>query len=165
MNCKLAEDNLKALMEGELPAAEARETRGHLASCPACSAHLSPAQWVEVLPGLEGEIEPSPGFARAFYREARRRREAGRTPWPGVAWARPGRLAGAGALVLVVLLGVFVSRLPWDGHGPSGPAGEPGTEETVAILKDMGVIHHLDLLEDFETIADLGALGQDEATN
>ena len=165
MNCRMAQDNLKALVEGELSAAEARDTREHLASCPACSANLSPAQWVEVLPGLEGEIEPSPGFAHDFYREVRRRRDAGRVPRPDMAWARPARLAGAGALVLVVLLGVFAGRLPWGGLGPSGPAGEPGTEETVAILKDMGVIHHLDLLEDFETIADLGLPAQDEATN
>ena len=163
MNCKLAVDNLKALMEGDLPADEARETRRHLLACPSCSARLTPEEWVEVLPGMEEEVEPSADFARGFYRKLDRRREAGRAPWWSVTWARPGHLAGAGALVLVVLLGVILGRLPWGARTMSGPAVEPGMEETVAILKDMGVLHHLDLLEDFETIADLGALAQDEA--
>ncbi|MBN2339729.1 MAG: zf-HC2 domain-containing protein [Acidobacteria bacterium] len=162
MNCKLAVDNLKALMEGELPADEARETRRHLLSCPSCSAGLSPEEWVEILPGMEEEVEPSSDFAREFYRKLDRRREAGRTRRWSIPWGRPMRLAGAGALVLAVLMGVMLVRLPWDGRTVSGPAVEPGMEETVAILKDMGVLHHLDLLEDFETIADLGALAQDE---
>lgn len=161
MNCILAENNLKALMGGELPPAEARETRRHLASCPACWAKLSPMEWVEVLPGTEEEIEPSPAFARDFYRKAHHRREAGPAPWWGMAWVRPVHLAATGALALILVWGVVVTRIPRGVMSPSGTAGEPGTEETVAILKDMGVIHHLDLLEDFETIADLGALGQD----
>ena len=80
---------------GELPAAESRLVRRHIADCPACRS------CVEVID------EDAPRILRPLPTPAARPRFR----WPALRWIAAGAMAAA-ALVLV---------LPWDGVAPSGP--------------------------------------------
>lgn len=163
MNCTQAQHLLNSLMNGELCGENAREARFHLASCPECATKLTSSQWVEVMPALEEEVEPSGEFAQRFYWKLEERR----MPWSKriLFWRWPRQLAAAGALMAVIAIGILVGRYPGAKRDNILPGNDSGIAEKLPILEDLAVINNLDLLEDFETIEDLTNLMSEDAAN
>ena len=71
MRCEEIEKLLSPLIDGELPAAHAREVREHLGKCPQCAREfrLLTSPWDALL--AHKDIEPSPDFEERFWRRLR----------------------------------------------------------------------------------------------
>lgn len=162
MNCTQAQHLLNSLMSGELCGKQARTVRAHLASCPECASTLTSSQWVEVLPALEEEVEPSGEFRQRFYHKL----EGQPLSWRKkiLSWRWPQQLATAGAFLAVFTIGLLIGRYPGTKPGMTPADNDLGIVQKLPILEDMAVINNLDLLEDFETIEDLpNLLSEDDA--
>jgi Putative zinc-finger len=164
MNCADTQTRLKVFLSGKLQGTESRNVRLHLASCARCASVLNSVDRIEILPAIDGNIEPSDGFHNRFLSrlEAHRAKQVGTLHdlcfwWNRLfAWSRPGRLAAAGSLAAVLFLGIYLAffRVKED----PGPLPTDITiAENLPLLRDMKVIENLDLLEDFESIQALGA--------
>ena len=154
MNCQQIREAMEAFMNGKLRGEESREVRRHLASCDACSSRLSPSEWMEILPALDEEIEPTEDFSSRFHARLQERRSH-RIPWwrKISAWGRPWQLAAAGALALA-LVGIFLVRYLGE---PTDQAeyADIAVAEDLPFFDDMAIISNLDLLEDFDIIENL----------
>jgi hypothetical protein len=163
MNCEQAQEQLEHIAVGDLSGEDARAARMHLASCAACSARLTPSQWVEILPAVDETIDPSEDFAQRFYAKLGGRPE----PWwrrmAGGSWVRP--FAVAGAMAAVLLAGILVIRHPNFRQDRAGDLSDFRIAENLPLLEDMAVVSNLDLLEDFYTIENLSKLMNDGPTN
>ena len=163
MNCDQAQEQLEHITIGKLRGEDARAVRMHLASCAACSARLTPAQWVEILPAIDETIDPSEDFAQRFYAKLSRRPK----PW----WRRMARgplirpFAVAGAMAAVLLVGITVIRYPDFRQDRAEDLNDVRIAENLPLLEDMAVVSNLDLLEDFDTIENLSKLMNDGPTN
>ena len=159
MNCEQAQERLEHMAVGKLGGEDARAVRMHLASCAACSARLTPSQWVEILPAIDETIEPSADFAQQFYAKLRARPK----PWwrriAGGSWTRP--FAAAGAMAAVLLAGIVVIRYPDFRQDRASDLNDFRIAENLLLLEDMAVVSNLDLLEDFDTIENLSNLMND----
>jgi len=160
MNCEQVRQVLEAFMNGTLNGEEARSVRLHLASCAGCISKLKPSELIEVLPVVDEVIEPSEDFALRFHarlQEHRRQASDKRLKsWRiGMsAWARPWQLVAAGAMVTLLIAGLFIGR--YRGGIPDQYfSSDIAVAENLPLLKDMAVINNLDLLEDFDTIENL----------
>jgi hypothetical protein len=162
MNCEQAKQLLKALETGDLFGEEARAVRMHFTSCPDCTAGLTPSQWIEILPAMESEVEPSEDFTLRFQSKLQTRPVS----WLQriTEWSRPRRFVTAGAMAIVVLAGFFVLRYPRSKED-GAVYDSAAVAENLPLLKDMAVINDLDLLEDFDTIEELPTLINESATN
>jgi hypothetical protein len=160
MNCKEARKALESLVAGNLSGEDARAVRMHFKTCSACAAKLDPSHWVELLPVLDAEIEPSPDFALRL----KARLDARTQPWwrKIPVWDWPRQLAAAGALAAVIFAAVLAIRYPGAGKDPSASLNDYTVAEQLPLLKDMPVVSNLDLLEDFDAIENLSNLMQQE---
>jgi hypothetical protein len=165
MKCERVREAMQELLRDAVREEEAREIRHHLASCAACASKISPEGWVEILPVLDKEIEPSRDFAMRFHTRLRERQrsqiESDRTPsslWMKLAlWIWPRRLATAGILTVLIVAGIFIGRFPGSFKDAAISDEDLSIAQKLPILEDMAVINNLDLLEDFETIETLAA--------
>jgi len=150
-------------MDGSLSGEKARAVRMHFESCSGCAANLAPSQWVEILPVLDEDIEPSQDFA---VRLKARLKAQPRPWWKEIAvWHWPRQLAAAGALAAVILAGILVLRYPGARQDRSEYLSDFGVAENLPLLEDMAVVSNLDLLEDFDAIENLPHLMQEEKNN
>jgi anti-sigma-K factor RskA len=162
MNCENTSELLESLRIGTLDHEESRKFRGHLISCRRCASLLNASDWVDLLPALDEEIEPSGDFPARFRARLRARHPqasgAGlRAPWWKVisAWGRPGRLAALGVVAALAAVGVFLSRYPGGEQERAAAYEDFGAAEHLPFFEDMSVISNLELLEDFDTIENL----------
>ena len=163
MNCEQARKELELVINGGLSGEEARSVRRHFASCSECCAVLAPSQWVEILPAMDEMIEPSGDFTARFHSKL----SARPVPWwrRMTDWPYARRLATAGTLAAVMLIGVFVIRYPKAGLDRAAYMNDLQVAENLPLLQDMAVVSNLDLLEDFDTIENLPNLMQNGETN
>jgi hypothetical protein len=162
MNCEEARKLLEILETGSLSGEDARAVRMHCKTCSFCAANLSPSQWVELLPVLDEEIEPSPDFALRL----KARLKAPRQPWwkKIPVWGWPRQLAAAGALAAVISAMVLAIRYPGARQDPSASLNDYRVAEQLPLLQDMAIVSNLDLLEDFDAIENLSNLmGQEKS--
>jgi len=161
MKCEQVCEALDAFLNGDMSGEASREMRRHLASCAACARRLQDLEWIEILPALDEEVEPTESFAARFQQKLQRRKaESGsgraaqragrfsclaRSPW---------RLAVAGALAALVVAGVFL-RHPGDEPGSAESWSYLPVAENLSLFQDMAVVDHLDFLENFEAIETL----------
>jgi anti-sigma factor RsiW len=163
MNCKQIDEIKQAFMNGEVIGEQARAVRLHLADCAKCASHLSHSEWVEIIPAIDEQIEPSSDFHRQFHARIRERQnnpafscQTRPFRWlriPRFAW--PQRLALAGILAALIVAGIFINRSP--SESPDHPLlyGELSIAENMDLLQDMAVINNLELLENFDAIENL----------
>jgi anti-sigma factor RsiW len=176
IDCVACEEDLSALIDGELAAGREALLRDHLAGCARCGARLAALRAVDAglaaLPApavpedlrarLEARIAAADVDARAPGRAAppRRRRWLATRAW--------GALAAAGAAIALYLAvaGDENARLPAPAPEPqvaqTPPAGS-GREPAVLALDaepadDLAVALDLDTVEDLEVIANLELL-------
>lgn len=132
-------DDLTALLDGALDPDRRAAVEGHLDACDACRAERDDlARTLAALSALPPPSPPPPGFEQRFYarlaREAPRRRSL-----LDRLGARPLRwLVPATGLAAALAVGLWVR--------------EAGRRE------DLEVARHLDLLENYVTVASLGAV-------
>jgi hypothetical protein len=182
MNCQEARKLLDNLESGSLSGEHARAVRMHFKTCSACAANLAPSQWVELLPVLDAEIQPSPDFTLRLNSRLKHVGMSGRNsvpeggtelrphissacmqPW----WKRisvrgwPRQLAAAGALAAVIT-GILAIRHPGTRQDASVSLGDYKVAEQLPLLRDMAVVSNLDLLEDFDAIENLSNLMKQE---
>jgi anti-sigma factor RsiW len=165
MNCEQIDEIKKAFMNGEVSGEQARAVRLHLASCAACASHLSPAEWVEILPAIDKEIEPTRDFSERFYARLEARQNENALPirtkaflWFSlVTWGWSHRLAAAGAFTALIVVGIFIGQ--YLSESPDRPFlyGELSIVENMDLLQDMAVINNLELLENFDAIESLAS--------
>jgi hypothetical protein len=118
-------ETVMALLDGELPAAEAASVRAHVAGCAEC-ARLSGDLALVSSPLAAWKVEPVPATLRA--------------PWVAIGWGhrlrgwwrplaprRAWALAAAGA-VLVVLVGLGAARQVWRQHAVAVGVPSPAAE-------------------------------------
>jgi anti-sigma factor RsiW len=160
MDCDEIQSLLEPLMSGRLSGDESRRVRRHFASCAGCASRLGPSEWIEVLPALDGAIEPSEDFALRFQsrlQEHRLRQSTGRKAWwetvAAAGWVR--QLVAAGALATLVVAGIYLRKYPGDVAARINSYNEFAVAENLPLLKDMDVISNMDLLEDLDTIENL----------
>jgi hypothetical protein len=156
MNCEQAQELLEHITIGKLTGEDARAVRMHLASCAACSARLTPSQWVEILPAIDDTIDPSEDFAQRFYERLRVRPRSWWRRIAGGSLIRP--FAVAGAMAAVLLAGILVIRYPGFRQDRVADLNDFRIAESLPLLEDMAVVSNLDLLEDFDTIENLPKL-------
>ncbi len=162
MNCKEFEHCLEPLLAGKLRGEEARQVRQHVRDCPRCRTALSPADRIEILPLLDGEIEPREDLDGRFRARLAAHR-ADRTTADassfaisfGQSWFAPGRIAALGALAAFLFLGVYLGLYQVPAPGPVSTSGEMSIAENLPLLQNMGVIKNLDMLEDFDAIEEI----------
>lgn len=162
-NCTRVREELLALVEGELPARQAREADEHIARCLECAS--ASRELRDTLASLRSL--PAPRLPDTVLTEIRisvRRRIAREAPLPlplhhrVAAWLwnhaalRPVPALSA-AVVLGLLLAVGLAR------GPRAPQLSP-TPEVVAVGDALPIAQNLDVLEQFELLVDLDLLEQ-----
>ena len=141
---------LSAFVDNELSDHKAREVRQHLEACPECQHKYQEICKINALLGSMSEIEPSSEFDRKFWQkiadqEARQEQKYGQ--WFRFIRLRPVFTAGlAASLSLVLVLGIF----QYHSH-KSISQEEIFMAENIELLRDFELIHHLDLLEYWET--------------
>ncbi len=128
MKCRTIEEDLSALLDGELSAVEERRIRDHLALCARCRAALDELRRTSRLLRAwdrAHRTEPSESFTGRVVRGARRgggSRETGRRAWARVFFPRAAAAAG-----LLLLAGAAVGVLLSAGPGPApGVRPAPG---------------------------------------
>ncbi len=158
MNCEQVREALDDFVNGDISGEEARAMRLHLASCADCAGRLDYREWIEILPVLDEEIEPSEDFAARFQEKLRRRKADSAavsakepTGWLAFLRRRPWQLTAAGALAALLVAGIFL-RHSGDGLNLAGDWGDIPVAENLNLLQDMPVIKNLDFLENFEAI-------------
>ena len=161
MKCEQVCEALDAFLNGDMSGEASRAMRRHLASCAACAGRLRSLEWVEILPALDAEVEPTDDFAARFQEKLRRRKaESGtvrtteRAGWLSCLRQRAWRLAAAGALAALLAAGMFL-RHPGDGMNSADAWGDLPGVENLSLFQDMPVVDNLDFLEDFEAIETL----------
>ena len=150
MQCAEAREELTALADGALEAAEADAVRRHVRGCAACAAELAAIE--EAVAFTREAFTELPELRPGFETRLRARlEEATAAPsWYRRLW-RPlfvGALASLGVLLVARSVG-----------GPSSvlvPLGIQAPPKKVAekpvLFKDYEIIEHLDELENFETV-------------
>ncbi len=148
MNCERMETRLIAYLDGKANDADRREVESHLAACAACRTRASDFRALSGLLDGMPALEPTPSF------DARLRQRIAAEPAPGwFAWLRPlPRFAMAVAMLLAMAA--------WIG---SGPATLPGADQRMALRgtdEDFKMINNLQVLEDYDTLANFEALSE-----
>ena len=141
MNCAQIKQDLLALADGELSAPEATRLQEHIQSCADCRAAYE--QWQKTLQALAQTpaTEPSPSLNQRFFEKLDQENQGSWLPaWLQI-FRKPPVLAGAGALVGVVLLLLWLQ--------PANPPADQ-SEEMIA--------RHLEMFNDYETLRQLELL-------
>lgn len=131
-------DDLTAYLDGALAPGERAAVEAHLAACAGCRAErVRLARALALLAHLPPATEPSPGFEQRFQARLAAERPAPERPgwrdWLSWRWVAPALATAAVAVVLVVTTG-----------------RERAHERALA--------EHLDLLENYEVVASVGAV-------
>jgi len=156
MKCTEIREKFQKVLGGELSGWEARAVREHYASCMECRAGLSSADWLEILPAIDASLEPSGDFAARFHAKLSARSKPW---WKRIGdWGAPRKLAAAGAMLSIMLAGLFVLRQPDAGQDKTAEINDMQIAKDLPLLQDMAVVNNLDLLEDFDTIENLPQL-------
>ena len=144
MNCERIETLLIAYLDGRVGDAERREVETHLDACAACRARAEEFRRVWGVLDEVPEVEPTLGF------DARVRQRLVAEPKPRLLeWLIPSpRLAFAVSLLLV--LSVWVSSFP--------PVAVPDQAANARAEEEFEMIQNLQVLEDYEVLANLDAL-------
>lgn len=144
MNCMQCQAEFDRLLDGPLDAAASAAARRHLADCPGCAAAWRDYEAAWAAFASAPEVEPSSNFvARVMQQIDREERE---TPARGWFFAWPWRrLAPAMAAVMLLASAGLWVKVQQD-------ADQVVSQELAANLP---VVQHLDLLKDFDIIADL----------
>jgi anti-sigma factor RsiW len=163
MNCKQAQQSLNAMIDGTLFGEKARMVRSHLASCEECASALTSAQWVEVLPALEEDLELPADFAPRFHQKLDQRQISWRARLLQWRWTNP--LFASGGVAAIFALGLLIGNHSWIKPDNDLDSESARIVEKVSILQDMALVNDLELLEDFEIIKDLPNLLKEESKN
>lgn len=121
MNCKEFQIQIDHYLDRDLPAAEAREVKNHLAVCPACRDEYGPL--IEFL-NSPAEILPPPALRSKILAAINTAPVRRPSPWRF-------RLAAAAAIALLVL-GWLVRPMP----SPPAPNNTPAVSENLPIQAD-----------------------------
>lgn len=164
MNCERARELLGSLEDRKPCRDELSAVRAHVASCSRCASGLSASDWVELLPALDEEVEPSGEFSARFHarlsalqaNSADGRRS---TSWlnANAGWRWPRQLAVAGALAALIVVGLLLGRHSAKAPEDAAAFADLEVAEQLPLLEDMAFISILELLEDLDTIENLSA--------
>lgn len=134
-------DELTALLDGALQAAERQRVLAHVEGCPGCRAERDRlANALAALGRLPPPPEPSPGFEQRFHARLARERAAPRSILPRLSWRILAPLVAAGAAA-AVMIGVRLQDRQ----------------------REAFVAEHLDLFESYEAVASVDAVSPDDA--
>lgn len=149
MNCKAAEKNAIAYLDGSIAPHLRREVEEHLAACGACRERAR--QFREVWGVLEEAplIRPSAGFDAAV-RTRIAREGARRGLWGWLVPTSPRLAVGVTALLF---FSVWLSSLPPAGQAPV-PVSSAGEVE-FNMIADLPVLEDYDVLANFEVLSEL----------
>jgi anti-sigma factor RsiW len=162
MKCSKCEQNLSALLDGELGESLAAEMRTHLDGCPACATGAAKMQavlsLVDGLPALTPGADFDEQFRRKLVQARREQRIAAALPRQWAWWWR----LRVPALATAAALGTAVVAVTIVGRGPAGPgpASELMLAQNLELLRDYEVVQNLDALEDYDLVANLDSLLQ-----
>jgi hypothetical protein len=163
MECRKVQELLSDLWGGKLSGEESRSIRIHLSSCPTCFSRLSPEDRIEILTAWDAACEPSEDIGLRFrarlelHRQENRPSRPVRLPDIGswLLWRRD--FASIGLCCAVLILGIYLGMYRVAAPGGSEPQAEVPMADQLQLLKDMGVIKNLEILEDFDDIEALTA--------
>ena len=164
MNCKEIEGYAIEYLDGKLAGEDLKAVELHLHGCGACSERLHGFSDVSGLLDSWPAIEPSPSFnARLAQRLASA--EANSLGWwerlsTAINWFPVGKPALAGAVLGMILFGVFLARYyPGSTHTVvSAPADAPivaqladSNDELVPVLENLDLVSNFEVLQDLKT--------------
>lgn len=167
--CEAYDEDLSALLDGELSEERETEVRGHAASCPRCARRLDALRSVDGLLA-SAPAPPVPHDLRArldarIAADARRRRPPARPPRlrrlgrPALGFA-----AAAAAAVLALYLGVRTGETPLEGGAPApqiARTAPPTAVDLDAVPADeLAMVLEIETIEDLDVIANLDLLVQ-----
>ena len=139
---------LNALMDDELPPAQAEDVRRHLETCPGCRRRLERLQQTDAMIRNLAPLEPSADFDRTFWRkvadleERRARRSWLRFLLSG--W-RPFLASGlAAGLAAAIFIYIGLHKRP--------TAEEMFMAQNMELLENYEMINQLDLLEQWDAM-------------
>jgi anti-sigma factor RsiW len=166
MSCVAYRERIEALVDGMLPAEEARELERHLEGCPSCAALARELSRLHGLLGASPNLEPSPGFEASFLRRLRSEAESRPSWWPALfrGW-RGWAFATAAATAVALGLVLWPERPDRRPHvEPEQPAQMAEVWRRLDLLENLEVLAHLEILEgvtpeEFEAVAELPELG------
>ncbi len=156
MKCDLSRTELEQFLAGALSGAPSRRVRAHLAHCASCAAELTQLERTELLPALDETVQPAEDVGARFHARLWAHRASGRAvprsqPWRTMLapLGLSGRLALGGGLAALAVGAVLLQhRQPV----ATVPQVDTAIAEYLPLYEDMGVIHYLDLLENFDDI-------------
>jgi anti-sigma factor RsiW len=139
---------ISALLDGELPEAEANRLRLHIRACTACSAYLEALVQNDALIRELPEIEPSEQFDRTFWSnvEAIDRQHEKPSWWRF--WLSGWRPVAVGALAGAMAAALFFNA----GMDRQLSPEEIFLAENVELLEAFDLIDNLDMLEHWDAI-------------
>ncbi|HUS57748.1 MAG TPA: zf-HC2 domain-containing protein [Planctomycetota bacterium] len=147
MRCEDIEKLLSPLIDGELPADQAREVREHLGKCPQCAREfrLLTFTWDALL--AHRGIEPSPDFAARFWRK-----QAAQVAVPSAEPHAFRRLLKWSPAMAAGFLVAFMAGWFSAGGGKTQAVTEQPSQQAlsysdIAFLRDFEMIEKIDLLE------------------
>jgi anti-sigma factor RsiW len=152
------ETALVPYLRGELTGGERERVARHLEQCARC--RESAESFGSLLAELSSRVDELPAPEWTAYRAQLRRKLAARLERPR--WWRPVQWAalGAGAALAALMVWVIAVGRPQATAPIDQFAAEPDVEiADVGLLRNYGVIQHLDLLENYDVIEHLDQLG------
>jgi anti-sigma factor (TIGR02949 family) len=167
--CEAYDEDLSALLDGELSEERETEVRGHAASCPRCARRLDALRSVDGLLA-SAPAPPVPHDLRArldarIAADARRRRPRARPPRlrrlgrPALGFA-----AAAAAAVLALYLGVRTGETPLEGGAPAPQIARTAPPTAVDLdgvsADELAMVLEIETIEDLDVIANLDLLVQ-----
>jgi len=139
---------ISAFMDGELPDHQMEEIRSHLTVCTVCRKQLEMMQQADRFIKVIPEIEPSKSFEPTFWKKIATMEEK-KSRWSLSSFFHISyKPFAATALAVMLVAGIVLWK-----NAPHPPEFEEITiAENLELFQNFQEIHHLDLLENWETI-------------
>lgn len=150
-NCKF-NSQLSAYLDGELTHDQMEDVRSHVITCNTCRRHLEEFQRTEKMVLSIPEIEPSQTFEAAFWKKIADS-EKPKTRVPVFRFLRF-RLASLAAVSLTAAI-AFWGLVIWNPVSSSPDPDQIVVAENLELFQNLQEIHHLELLENWETIVNM----------